>query len=82
MNRTQYEAIHGSQVKINSCPVCKTAKDIRSMVALKKHRARKNKLIAMNNAIAEGKVIVLYEKDEFTGLHYQPSEDFNNVIWD
>ena len=69
MNRTQYEAIHGTQVK-EPCKFCKADRVARGRVTVKRVKARKAWRLAKSAAIESGKVIQLFEQDEFTGWHY------------
>ena len=69
MNRTQYEAIHGTQVK-EPCKFCKADYAARLKVRVKRHKERKAWRLAKSAAIESGKVIQLFERDVFTGWHY------------
>ncbi len=69
MNRTQYEALHGTQVK-EPCVMCKADSTRKSQI--RRIRVKNNKAfrLAKSAAIESGKVIQLFECDEFTGWHY------------
>ena len=69
MNRTQWEAIHGSLVK-EPCRFCRADNANRLKVRVKRHKDRKAFRLAKSAAIESGKVIQLFECDEFTGWHY------------
>lgn len=69
MNRTQWEAINGSPVK-EPCKFCKADSATRLRLRVKHHKARKAISLAKSAAIESGKVIQLFERDEFTGWHY------------
>jgi hypothetical protein len=68
MNRTQWEAIHGSQVK-EPCKFCKFDHAARLKVQVRRHKDRKALRLAKSAAIESGKVVQLFEQDEFTGIH-------------
>ena len=69
MNRAQWESIHGSQVK-EPCKFCKADSDTRLRVRVKRNKERKALSLAKSAAIESGKVIQLFERDEYTGWHY------------
>ena len=72
MNRTEYEAIHGTQVKpVKPCAVCKSRRDVRML------KNKKNKIFqaAKKRGIESGKIIDLFSQDEITGWHYRVDTD-------
>ena len=72
MNRTEYEAIHGPQVKPRKkCAMCKARGD----VAVFRRKQRKALAAAKKRGIESGKVINLFAQDEMTGWHYRVDTD-------
>jgi len=69
MNRTQYEAIHGRKVK-QTCPNCQFMHERRLQTNLARKVKQKAIADATKRAIAAGKVIPVFFRDEFTGWHY------------
>ncbi len=54
-----------------TCKNCERRRQLMLKIRKHKHLERKAKRDALIAGIASGSVIVLYECDEFTGLHYR-----------
>jgi len=70
MNRTQYEKLHGSQVK-QPCALCKARAERDRKVRRKRIDRQTDAMIAKAIGIKDGKVVELFDRDEFTGWHYR-----------
>jgi hypothetical protein len=78
MNRSQYEAIHGSQ-KREPCSLCnhrRNAQQKRREIRIAKAIERNN---AINAAVKSGKLIQVWFQDEFTGWHYINYKNHNRM---
>jgi len=80
MNRTQYEAIHGSQIA-KPCKLCQVREARMKAIRLKRHRDRKDLAIAMEAGRQSGKVIELFERDELTGWHMRLNRQGTRVAF-
>lgn len=69
MNRTQYEKLHPRKKK-EPCKLCQYREDSRTRLLLAKRKKQKAFRDALNRAIENGKVISVFEVDDFTGWHY------------
>ena len=69
MNRTQFEKIHGSQVR-QPCKACQHRNERDHKVRQIKRQRRVELANVRKAAIASGKVIEVWRRDDFTGWHY------------
>ena len=70
MNRTQYEKIHGKKV-VTPCRVCQRTREMSLKLRKRRRAEREAQRKALAFGVASGLVTILYEQDEFTGLHYR-----------
>lgn len=69
MNRTQYEAIHGSQIR-QPCKACEHIRERQAKGRLLRKKKQAEIARARKAAVASGKVIEVWHRDDFTGWHY------------
>jgi hypothetical protein len=62
------------------CPVCRRRRETAQKRTLIRHRDRKAFFEAKRDAILSGKVVVLTQRDEITGLFYRYNKHGQMVI--